>query len=107
MFLCCASGLSTALPPKFKFLLVNSEVAEGKSVVLLCELNKPAPLVEWRRGDEVLNNGDKYQMKKKDLQLEMRIVDVTMADAGEYSCICGEEKTTASLTVNGEYCELY
>ncbi|XP_076009237.1 obscurin [Genypterus blacodes] len=88
------------LPPKFKFLLVNSEVTEGRSVVLVCELNKPAPSVEWRRGDEVLINGDKYQIRKKDMHLEMKIADVTVNDAGEYTCVCGEEKTTCSLTVN-------
>uniref|UniRef100_A0A8C5I5J5 Ig-like domain-containing protein n=1 Tax=Gouania willdenowi TaxID=441366 RepID=A0A8C5I5J5_GOUWI len=42
-------------------------VTEGNSVLLRCELNKPAPSVEWRRGTELLRSGDKYQMRKKDL----------------------------------------
>ncbi|XP_029906333.1 obscurin [Myripristis murdjan] len=87
------------LPPSFKLPLVNQEVMEGNSVVMRCELNKPATSVEWRRGEELLRNGDKYQMRKKDLQVEMKIVDVSLEDMGDYSCICGEQKTTATVMV--------
>ncbi|KAM9762435.1 obscurin isoform 2-T2 [Menidia menidia] len=89
-----------ALPPSFKLPLVNQEATEGNSVVLRCELNKPAPSVEWRRGAELLTNGDKYQMRKKDLQVEMKIADLSLEDSGDYTCICGEEKTEAQVTVN-------
>ncbi|XP_071342807.1 obscurin [Trachinotus anak] len=89
-----------ALPPSFKLPLVNQEVTEGNSVVLRCELNKPAPSVEWRRGGELLKNGDKYQMRKKDLQVEMKIVDLGLDDTGDYTCICGEERTSSRIMVN-------
>ncbi|KAM4548970.1 obscurin isoform 2-T2 [Odontesthes bonariensis] len=89
-----------ALPPSFKLPLVNQEVTEGNSVVLRCELNKPAPSVEWRRGGELLRNGDKYQMWKKDLLVEMKIADLGVEDTGDYTCICGEERTTAKVSVN-------
>ncbi|KAM4629824.1 obscurin [Polymixia lowei] len=88
------------LPPSFKLPLVNQEVTEGKSVVLRCELTKPAPSVEWRRAQELLRNGDKYQMRKKDLQVEMKIMDLSLEDIGDYSCICGEQTTTAHVMVN-------
>ncbi|XP_042369826.1 obscurin [Plectropomus leopardus] len=88
------------LPPSFKMPLVNQEVMEGNSVVLRCELNKPAPAVEWRRGSELLRNGDKYQMRKKDLQVEMKIVELSLEDTGDYICICGEQSTQAKVTVN-------
>ncbi|XP_020557934.1 obscurin isoform X4 [Oryzias latipes] len=89
-----------ALPPKFKTPLVSQEATEGNSVVLHCELNKHAPSVEWRREGETLKNGDKYQIRKKDLQAEMKITDLTMEDTGDYSCVCGEERTTARIEVN-------
>lgn len=73
-------------------------------MVLRCELNKPAPSVEWRRRGELLKNGDKYQMRKKDLQVEMKIMDLGLDDTGDYTCVCGEQRTTAMITVNGEYC---
>ncbi|XP_051803564.1 obscurin isoform X3 [Acanthochromis polyacanthus] len=89
------------LPPSFKLPLVQQEVTEGNSVVLRCELNKPAASVEWRRGGgELLKNGDKYQMRKKDLQVEMKISDLSVEDSGDYNCICGEETTTAKIVVN-------
>ncbi|XP_045905964.1 obscurin [Micropterus dolomieu] len=88
------------LPPSFKLPLVNQEVTEGNSVVLRCELNKPASAVEWRRGGELLRNGDKYQMRKKDLQVEMKISDLSLEDTGDYTCICGEQRTKAMITVN-------
>ncbi|CAI5639462.1 unnamed protein product [Oreochromis niloticus] len=87
-------------PPSFKILLANQEVTEGSSVVLHCELTKPASAVEWRRGGELLKNGDKYQMRKKDLQVEMKIADLCVEDSGDYTCICGEQRTTAEIRVN-------
>nr|XP_019936197.1 PREDICTED: obscurin-like [Paralichthys olivaceus] len=88
------------LPPSFKMPLVNQEVTEGNSVVLHCELNKPAPSVEWTRGGEPLKNGDKYQMRKKELQVEMKIVDLSLDDMGDYTCVCGDQTTTARVLVN-------
>ncbi|PWA20807.1 hypothetical protein CCH79_00007110, partial [Gambusia affinis] len=88
------------LPPRFTLPLVNQEVTEGNIVALHCELNKPANSVEWRRGGQLLRNGDKYQMRKKDLQVEMKITDLTVEDSGDYTCVCGEERTTAQITVN-------
>lgn len=73
-------------------------------MVLHCELDKPAPSVEWRRGGQPLMIGDKYQMRKKDLQVEMKIADLSLDDAGDYTCMCGEQRTTARILVNGEYC---
>uniref|UniRef100_A0A087Y7T0 Obscurin, cytoskeletal calmodulin and titin-interacting RhoGEF b n=1 Tax=Poecilia formosa TaxID=48698 RepID=A0A087Y7T0_POEFO len=94
------AGKYTYLPPRFKLPLVNQEVTEGNAVALHCELNKPANSVEWRRGGQLLRNGDKYQMRKKDLQVEMKITDLTVEDSGDYTCVCGEERTTAQITVN-------
>lgn len=75
---------------------------EGNSVVLRCKLTKPARAVEWRRGRELLKNGDKYQVRKKDLQVELRITDLRLTDTGNYSCTCGEQTTKALIIVNGE-----
>lgn len=79
-------------------------MTEGSGVVLRCELTKPASAVEWRRGGELLKNGDKYQMRKKDLQVEMKVADLCVEDSGDYTCICGEQRTTAEIRVNGERC---
>lgn len=87
--------------------LINQEATEGNSVTLRCELSKTAPSVEWRRAGQLLKNGDKYQMRKKDLQLEMKVTDLSLDDAGDYTCTCGEHMTKAKVIVNGgssKYC---
>lgn len=99
-FSCCVS--LTGLPPTFRLPLVNQEVMEGNSVILHCELSKASSLVEWRRGKELLKHGDKYQVRKKELQVEMKILDLSVSDSGEYSCVCGEQATSALVTVKGD-----
>ncbi len=42
-------------------------------------------------------------MRKRDLQVEMKISDVSLDDAGDYSCICGEQTTKATIIVNGKF----
>ncbi|XP_055795289.1 obscurin-like [Salvelinus fontinalis] len=88
------------LPPTFKEQLRNMEVEEGKTVTLRCELSKPAASVEWKRGAELLKNVDKCQIRKKDLLVELKIIDANLEDSGVYTCICGEQKTTATVTIN-------
>jgi len=92
----------SGLPPCFKLPLADQEGTEGNIVVLRCELTKPAASVEWRRGEEPLCTGDKYHMRVKELQAELKILDLAPEDTGDYSCVCGEHRTTARLTVNGE-----
>ncbi|CAL9696167.1 unnamed protein product [Knipowitschia caucasica] len=87
-------------PPSFKTRLRNQEAMEGSSVVLCCELDKPASSVEWRRRGELLRNGDKYQIKKKESALELTIMSLDLDDSGEYTCKCGDQRTTATVTVN-------
>ncbi|XP_052382948.1 obscurin isoform X10 [Oncorhynchus keta] len=89
----------TGPPPTFKEQLRNVEVEEGKTVTLHCELSKAAASVEWKRGAKLLTNVAKYQMRKKDLLVELKIIDANLEDSGVYACICGEQKTTATVTI--------
>lgn len=58
--------------------------------------------MEWKKGTETLKDGDRYKLQQTGTMFELQIHDLTMADAGEYSCVCGEEKTTAVLTIKGK-----
>uniref|UniRef100_A0A4W2F8X8 Obscurin n=1 Tax=Bos indicus x Bos taurus TaxID=30522 RepID=A0A4W2F8X8_BOBOX len=87
-----------ALPTKFTKGLKKEEAVEGATVVLRCELSKAAP-VEWRKGPETLRAGDRLRVRQDGAVCELEIHDLTMEDAGEYSCICGQEKTSATLAV--------
>jgi len=90
-----------ALPVVFKEELKNEEVLEGASVSLHCKLTKAAP-VQWKIGSKVLKASDKYQMRQPGTTAELVICDLEVKDAGDYTCVCGDQKTTATLTVHGK-----
>uniref|UniRef100_A0A8C5TWV9 Ig-like domain-containing protein n=1 Tax=Malurus cyaneus samueli TaxID=2593467 RepID=A0A8C5TWV9_9PASS len=94
--------LSTFLPALFTKGLTDTEATEGKSVSLHCELNKAAASVEWKKGFKTLKSSDKYKMKREGVVAELVIQNLEMADAGNYSCVCGDQQTMAVLTVHGK-----
>ncbi|KAG8544464.1 hypothetical protein GDO81_022450 [Engystomops pustulosus] len=90
----------TALPPLFKEDLKNEKVTEGEEATLRCELTKPGAAVEWRKGEQVLKPSDKYMMRQEGLTSELIVKNVDEKDHGQYTCVCGEQKSTATLTIN-------
>ncbi|XP_043991337.1 obscurin isoform X29 [Gambusia affinis] len=91
-----------ALPTTFVKKLESQEAEEGASVTLHCELSRPGVSVEWKKGTQVLKSGEKYQMKQKASVNELIISKVVPEDSGDYSCVCGDQKTTASLKIKAE-----
>lgn len=79
------------------------EAMEGATATLHCELSKASP-VEWRKGPEILRPGDRVSLRQDGVMCELEIRGLMVADAGEYSCVCGQERTSASLTVQGKDC---
>ena len=77
---------------------------EGTTVTLRCELSKAAP-VEWRKGPETLRAGGRVSLRQEGAVCELEIRGLTAEDAGEYSCMCGQERTSATLAVTGKDCE--
>ena len=90
-----------ALPAKFLKGLRKEEATEGTTAKLRCELSKPAP-VEWRKGPETLRAKDRVRVRQDGAVCELEIRELTAEDAGEYSCVCGQEKTSATLAVRGK-----
>lgn len=72
---------------------------EGHNITLCCEVSKPGVPVEWRLGGDLLQSGDKYQMKQRDLALELTIRDADPEDSGVYTCVCREQRTKATVKV--------
>lgn len=58
--------------------------------------------MEWRKGPKALRAGDRVRLRQDGAMCEMEICGLVVADAGEYSCVCGQEKTSAMLTVRGK-----
>uniref|UniRef100_A0A3P8RXS8 Ig-like domain-containing protein n=1 Tax=Amphiprion percula TaxID=161767 RepID=A0A3P8RXS8_AMPPE len=102
-FLCS----SPERPVKFLQELKNIQVQEGNGVSLCCQLSRPGFPVLWRKGDDVLSSGEKYQMKQNDSRVELLIRKSLPEDSGTYSCICEDVKTTATIIITGQtfsYC---
>lgn len=90
-----------ALPATFQEMLKNQEKKEGETATLCCKLSKPVDGVQWKKGSEVLRAGKKYEMKLEEIRCELQIKNLEVEDNGEYSCVCGDQKTSATLKVNG------
>lgn len=80
---------------------------EGNTITLYCEISKPGVPVEWRLGGELLENGDKYQIKQKGSALEFIIRDADPEDSGVYTCVCREQRTKATVKVVGMFNECH
>uniref|UniRef100_A0A3Q2V7B3 Ig-like domain-containing protein n=1 Tax=Haplochromis burtoni TaxID=8153 RepID=A0A3Q2V7B3_HAPBU len=85
----------------FKQKLESQQAEEGADIILHCELSKAGVPVEWKKGTQVLKSGEKFQMKQKSSVNELVIKKVMPEDSGDYSCVCGDQKTTASLSIKG------
>lgn len=66
-----------------------------------CKLSKSVP-AEWKKGNVVLKPSEKYKIEQEGPFVELTIRDLDLADAGDYSCVCGDRQTTAALAVNGK-----
>lgn len=88
------------MPARFKSILKNEEATEGDTATLRCELTKAAG-VQWTKERRVLRAGEKYSMRQDGVKVELAIHALELQDMGDYTCVCGEEQTTASLTVKG------
>ncbi|KAM9789384.1 obscurin [Neosynchiropus ocellatus] len=97
-----ASVQIKAAPPTFARRLQSQEAEEGASVTLRCELSKPGVPVEWRRGTRVLRSGDRFLVKQEGPVSQLTINKVTVEDSGDYSCVCGDQKTSASLDIRAQ-----
>ncbi|XP_073720222.1 obscurin isoform X29 [Misgurnus anguillicaudatus] len=94
-----ANVVVNALPVVFKRELQSQECDEGDSVTLCCELSKPGVPVVWRKGTQVIHSGEKYSTKQAGPIVELKIVDIKPEDAGQYTCLCGDKKTTANVKI--------
>lgn len=59
-------------------------------------------MVEWKKGQELLKASSKYQMSQDGAVAKLIINELDVADTGDYTCVCGDQQTTATLTVNGK-----
>lgn len=87
-----------------KFLRGLSDVRarQGERVVLWCELCKARGDVLWRKDGQALVPGPRWQMMAEGRERSLVLSRVEPEDAGEYCCESNDDRTLATLTVQGE-----
>uniref|UniRef100_UPI00398E7BDC obscurin-like isoform X29 n=1 Tax=Pristiophorus japonicus TaxID=55135 RepID=UPI00398E7BDC len=83
----------------FKQNLQDVQAQEEGTAILHCELSEYEVPVTWKKGSETIKPSGKYEVRQKGLVVELVISDLTLEDAGEYTCDSGDQQTTASLKV--------
>lgn len=91
----------SAVPPFFQEEMTSQEGVEGGMVTLHCELSKAPACVQWKKGQHVLTSGTKYSMRQEGCAVELLVHELALSDSGDYSCVCGDQTSTAALTVHG------
>lgn len=74
-------------------------------MTLRCELSKKGVTVQWKREAQLLSEEifrGKYEMTREGKLAQLTIINVQPEDAAKYSCIAGDEKTTAEVRVKRE-----
>lgn len=77
------------------------EVKENCLVTLRCEFCPSPRVVRWFKGRSSLLNSSKYTMRQEKHFVEMTIMGVKAADAGEYRCVAGGAESRGRLNVEG------
>lgn len=89
-----------------KFLRGLSDVRarQGERAVLWCELCKARGDVVWRKDGQALAPGPRRQMMAEGRERSLVLSHVEPEDAGEYCCESNDDRTLATLMVQGEPC---
>lgn len=83
----------------FKEKLKDQVIEEGNNLTLRCELSKAGVPVEWRRNGELIEAGEKFQMRLRQATAELFIFEALPEDSGVYSCVYADQKTKATIKV--------
>lgn len=83
--------------------LVPALIMEQETLSMDVTLSRPAS-VTWLVNDmEIEQNTEKYEFTFQDRTHQMDVFNVNLSDEGEYSCVVGDNKTSAYVTVYGKY----
>ncbi|XP_038654386.1 obscurin isoform X3 [Scyliorhinus canicula] len=88
-----------ATPATFTQLLQSMKVDELETVTLMCALSQANVPVVWKKGLTAISQSEKYEIKQEGCVHMLCICDLKSEDSGEYTCLSGDQQTTASLTV--------
>ncbi|KAG8138689.1 hypothetical protein E2320_001557, partial [Naja naja] len=86
------------LKPEFTQRLKDENVDEGTTVRFRCEVTVPKAPAEWRKDGVRIHAGPKYDIRQDGGVRDLLIHNLEPQDSGEYSCIVGDQTTSATLS---------
>ena len=81
----------------------KQEALEQCSASFICHLSRTAKSVTWTKDGCSLQPSNKYEMAIEGDQAKLIICDLKLGDSGIYCCDTGDDKSSATLTVRGNY----
>lgn len=96
---CSAEVTVIELPPEIITRMNDQTVEEGEKAMFEIELTKGDALIRWFKDGKELQFSEHVQLSIDGKRQKLKIYKATMEDAGEYSCVVGEQKSSARLTV--------
>uniref|UniRef100_A0A182P3R5 Titin n=1 Tax=Anopheles epiroticus TaxID=199890 RepID=A0A182P3R5_9DIPT len=96
---CSAEVSVIELPPEIISAPHDVTVARGEDAIFELELTKGDALVRWYRNEEELSFNGHVQLTIDGKRQMLKINKTVDADAGEYTCVVGEQRSKARLTV--------
>lgn len=87
------------LPPMILYDLEHITIAQGEKATFEVELTKGDALVRWFKNGDEIQFSDHVQLRIDGKKQKLKIYDAVLEDAGEYSCIVGDQVSTGSLKV--------
>lgn len=85
----------------FRKPLQSLQAEEGASASLQCELSEPAAAVVWSKGGLEVQADERREPRQRGCVAELVLRGLRREDTGEYTCSCGSQATSATLSVTG------
>lgn len=96
----CSSDLSVIeLPPEIIKKMHDQTIAKGEKAVFEIELTKGDALVQWFKNGHDLEFSDHVTLTIDGKRQLLTVHEATLDDDAEYTCIVGDQESTAKLTV--------
>nr|XP_006823016.1 PREDICTED: titin-like [Saccoglossus kowalevskii] len=83
----------------FSSQLKDVDATEFEATVLECELSHEKGVITWLKDGKPIEEGPKYTFIVDGKKRALKIEDVSPDDDAEYTCVVGDEKTTAGVFV--------
>lgn len=85
----------------FRKPLQSLQAEEGTSAILQCELSEPGATVVWSKGGLEVQADGRREPRQRGHVAELVLRGLRREDTGEYTCSCGSQTTSATLSVTG------